>query len=112
MIATLIFWGLFILIGFLLRKKFIWEKDKTLHWIVGFLIPVIVMLAGWNTGFLNFRETLFYGFGLAILAATIKELVIDKWLKMGNCTLMDWIFTFTGGFAGTFLFVLPIINSQ
>lgn len=109
--TVLIFWSIFILFGFLFRKKFIWEKDKTIHWIIGCIIPIITWLIGGLSGLMTNNQILCIGFGSCILLALCKELIWDKLLKKGNCSLMDFIFTFAGGFSGTFFFVLPILNN-
>ena len=116
MIATLIAWAIGIAFITFMKWKFpthiIVEPDKIKHFVIGALIPIIVMFAGWYTNQLNFQQTIWIGFGLSVLAGAVKELVIDKWLKMGVCSIWDFLATFCGAFGGTFLFVLPVLNSQ
>ncbi len=111
MILTLSIWaGLYLLI-FLLRKKFIWEKDKLAHWFVGWGFPIIVWITGAITGWFTPFQIGAIGFAGAILLAACKELLWDKWLGFGTPSLMDFIITAVAAFCGTFLFVVPILNS-
>jgi hypothetical protein len=113
MILTISIWAGIYLLCFLLRKHldFGIKQGWHLHWIVGFLIPIAIWIAGGITGWFTPFEIGLYGFTSVIVAASLKELVYDKLLSKGNCTLEDWLVTVSAGFSGTFFFVVPILNS-
>ena len=113
MILTISIWAGIYLLCFLLRNHldFGVSKGWHLHWIVGFTLPILVWVFGGLTGLLTGVQIGFIGFTSVLILAGLKELVWDKAWGKGTCSLMDFIITVSAGFAGTFFFVVPILNS-
>jgi hypothetical protein len=67
-------------------------EDKDLHAKAGILIALV----GWvATKFM--KISYLYAVILAIFIGLAKEIVWDKWMGMGMCELMDFVYTSVAG---------------
>ena len=71
------------------------KKDKSYHFIAGFIIALIFGLI-----------TPVLGLGMAVLAGILKDVVWDKLLKKGTFGVLDIFFTGAGGIIGMTIAIL------
>ena len=76
------------------------QKDKLWHFLAAMLIAWAVLGAShiWFPLHYNWDKGL--AFAVAFLVVIAKELVWDKWLKMGTPELMDFFWGFVGAVVG------------
>lgn len=88
-----------------MKIKFIFD-DKAKHILACMAISLICGGLSYFFTSVTYFISLVIGFSCAVLAGAIKELVIDKLLKLGAPTWDDFIASVYGSFAGTILLAM------
>jgi len=84
------------------------KKDKKLHFVAGILLG---MLGATIAATISVNTTILILFAIItpMLGGIIKEIILDKFLKLGTTEIMDMLYTTFGGIFISIIILLFII---
>lgn len=82
------------------------QKDKLWHFLGAILISWIVLLVSHLWFPLKYNWDFGLAFAVAFICVVLKEIVWDKWLKMGTPELMDFFWGFVGAIVGPAIWMI------
>jgi len=81
-------------------------NDKVKHFIAAVVIAIAAIIASHMWFPMHYNWDMGFGFAVAFIATVFKEVVWDKWLKMGTPQLMDFFWGVTGAIVGPALWMI------
>ena len=81
-------------------------NDKLKHFLAAAGIAIAAIAASHLWFPMQYNWDMVFGFFIATLASAAKEVIYDKWLKMGTPDYYDFFWGLTGAVAGPVLWMI------